>query len=78
MTLNKVRVDLKDNDRFFGVSYVALSRAKRLKDILIDLFDDSRFEPSLRQSQEKYDSCYKGGEKVINFRKGNINKTQAK
>ena len=46
MTLNKVRIQLQDNDRFFGVSYVALSRAKRLQDILIDLYDDSRFEPS--------------------------------
>ena len=42
MTLEKARVDIGKNEKPIGLSYVAMSRVKRLQDLLLVPFDYNR------------------------------------
>lgn len=44
MTTEKVHVNIGDREFSHGLTYVALSRARQLKDVLVDNFDFSRYQ----------------------------------
>ena len=39
-------INIEEPDRFFGITYVGVSRVKNLNNLLIDSFDRKRFIPS--------------------------------
>jgi ATP-dependent DNA helicase PIF1 len=53
LTLNRVVLDIKDKDNTARLTYVAVSRVKKLSGILFDCgFNQERFQPSTSKAKE--------------------------
>jgi ATP-dependent DNA helicase PIF1 len=53
LTLNRVVLDIKDKDNTAGLTYVAVSRVKKLLGIMFECgFNQERFQPSTSKAKE--------------------------
>jgi ATP-dependent exoDNAse (exonuclease V) alpha subunit len=53
LTLNRVVLDIKDKDNIAGLTYVAVSRVKKLSGLMFERgFDKERFQPSTSKAKE--------------------------
>jgi ATP-dependent exoDNAse (exonuclease V) alpha subunit len=53
LTLNRVVLDIKDKDNIAGLTYVAVSRVKKLSGLMFKHgFDKERFQPSTSKAKE--------------------------
>jgi len=53
LTLDRVVLDIKDKDKTTGLTYVAISRVKKLSGLLFErAFDKERFQPTMSKTKE--------------------------